>query len=319
MISRFARERLRGIRSPQATLRLPEYSLAPGNSSVSGPRNVPIASPRVGLADGREVITPLGAYWHHDIPLAHLWPGLTEAIRRFVPWPINRSDQTESSARKRKSPSQELEVLDFSRSFPQQVIFLDLETCGFMGAPIFLAGIVRWEARTQDSLSSKTGDGAFHLTQLWARDYSEEPALLWALHHMFLEAKVLVTFNGKSFDWPQVVDRSTRHASVFRLPRPDWRHWDLLHASRRSFKHDLPNCRLQTLEQRICGRYRTADLPSHMVPSVYASYVRCQDHALVDSILHHNALDLVTVVDLALRLGRSPEEYSVACRWAPES
>ena len=64
---------------------------------------------------------------------------------------------------------------------------------------------------------------------------------------------VLVTFNGKSFDWPQVCDRTTRYAAAAGT-LPELAHFDLLHHSRRKYGNRFGDCRLQTLEQYVCGR-----------------------------------------------------------------
>ena len=114
---------------------------------------------------------------------------------------------------------------------------------------------------------------------------------------------VLRTFNGKSFDWPMVSDRSV----LYRLDaaghtRDFDHHIDLLHHARRQFRRELPNCRLQTLEWYLCGRRRTGDIPGSEIPSAYHDYVRTGDAREMKSILHHNALDLITLLQLSLRM-----------------
>ena len=101
------------------------------------------------------------------------------------------------------------ELIALAESFPREALFLDLETCGFAGASIFLAGVV-WHA----------GDGLV-LDQLFARHFAEERSVLEALWQIARANRVLVTFNGKSFDWPLVHDRSSRHriASPARRPK----------------------------------------------------------------------------------------------------
>jgi uncharacterized protein YprB with RNaseH-like and TPR domain len=62
----------------------------------------------------------------------------------------------------------------------------------------------------------------------------------------------------------------------------------------------LPNFRLQTLERYICGRQRNGDIPGHEIPAAYHDYVRGGNLAAVEAILHHNALDLVTLLQMTL-------------------
>jgi uncharacterized protein YprB with RNaseH-like and TPR domain len=319
MISRGTRERLRGIRNTPLGMRLPACPL-PRQAPYSG---IPTSTSTITLQNGSEVATPLGTYWQCDITMSHLWPEADARLERFLQ---DRNLETEMESAS-NAIEQEVEMEDTQRrihghrkfklggateqgrrvflsAFPRQTLFLDLETCGFAGSPIFLAGVIRRKAHDSPDAGGRTVDTEeLVLSQLWARNYGEEPALLWGLHQIFAGANVLVTFNGKSFDWPQVVDRSSRHAGVYRLPRPNWLHWDLLHASRRSYKSLVPNCRLQTLERLICGRARLDDLPGHEVPEAYQRYVSQGGSENVDRILHHNALDLVTLVDLSLRLG----------------
>ena len=135
---------------------------------------------------------------------------------------------------------------------------------------------------------------------------------------------MLATFNGKSFDWPMVHDRSTLHhlgcdmrcggvrkathpvrahdvqALTRHDPRPQLIHCDLLHHARRKWKDKLPDCKLQTLERSICRRHRSDDIPGREIPSAYHDFVRSGDAWLIRSVLHHNALDLVTLLQISM-------------------
>lgn len=206
------------------------------------------------------------------------------------------------------------------QAFPARVAFLDLETCGLAGSSIFLIGLLRLIA------------GRLTVELLLARDYGEEQAILTTLWKTMSDIDVLVTFNGKSFDWPMVHDRSTRFligrrrsaAAAELLPttaasvpsiacqplsrndlRPEPYHVDLLHHARRRFKQVLPNCKLQTLEERICLRSRDGDIDGADIPAAYQQFVLRRSFEQIEPILFHNAIDLVTLLDLALRLGDS--------------
>jgi uncharacterized protein YprB with RNaseH-like and TPR domain len=109
-----------------------------------------------------------------------------------------------------------------------------------------------------------------------------------------------VTFNGKSFDWPYIEGRSRAHRLPVQLPRA---HLDLLHHARRQWKHSLPDCKLQTLELYLCGRTRVDDVAGREIPRTYHEFART--HAqngtgahLMSPILHHNALDILTMAEL---------------------
>ncbi len=191
------------------------------------------------------------------------------------------------------------EIVALAEHFPRGTMYLDLETCGFAGSMIFLVGLV-WHDK-----------GELWLDQLLARNYAEEHAMLTTLWQIAATMRVLVTFNGKSFDWPMVKDRSTLH----RLSRDELSlnallHCDLLHHARRRWRGRLPDCRLQTLERSICRRQRSGDVPGALVPGIYHAYVRSGDLRVIEPVLHHNALDLVTLVQIGQAL--LPRAQSVA-------
>jgi hypothetical protein len=76
---------------------------------------------------------------------------------------------------------------------PQQWLFLDTETTGLSGGTgtyAFMVGIAWWEA------------GGLQVEQFFMRDLDEEHSLLLELSERMKQRPVLVTFNGKSFDWP---------------------------------------------------------------------------------------------------------------------
>lgn len=174
-----------------------------------------------------------------------------------------------------------------------RVLFLDLETCGLSAAPVFLAGTMHWNGED------------FVLRQYFARHYGEEPALLAAVAEQARGFELLVTFNGKSFDAPFLASRALTHGVPLALPR---QHFDLLHASRRRWKLELPDCRLQTLELRVCRRRRTGDVPGSEVPGLYHDFVRNGDPWRLVPVFHHNLLDVITMADVlhALCAGRGP-------------
>lgn len=170
---------------------------------------------------------------------------------------------------------------------PSETLFLDLETTGLSCGPLFLIGTMCWEG------------GELLVRQYLARDYSEERAVISRFAETFAARKLLVTFNGKSFDMPYLRMRAA--GTRVELP-PDPPHFDLLHVCRRIWKDALPNCKLQTLETRICGRPRYGDIPGEQIPAAYHAFVRTGDARRMVSILHHNMLDLVTMADLMVRL-----------------
>ncbi len=170
---------------------------------------------------------------------------------------------------------------------PGDVIFMDLESTGLAGTSLFLIGVMDWE-----------GDGLV-VRQYFARDYSEESAVISLFLDRVARKKLLVSFNGKSFDVPYVRVRAAANRVPFRVAAA---HLDLLHECRRAWRHVLPDCRLATLESRICGRPRHSDIPGCEIPAAYHAFVRTGNAVEIVEILEHNMRDLVTLADLMMRL-----------------
>ena len=239
------------------------------------------------LRRGEIIKTPAGEHWRTRLPLEMLWHGGTKLAAA-------RQDYLRSQFAAARQAIEPTIVLDaefapFIAALPDRTLVLDLETCGLAGAALFLVGLLRQI------------DGSPTVELLLARNFAEEAAVLESLWRTVTGHDVLVTFNGKSFDWPMVLDRSVRH----RLQPPadcPRLHLDMLHHARRRWRNRLPDCRLQTLERHVCRRNRAADIPGHAIPAVYADYVRTGFERDMDTVLYHNALDLVTLFDLALRL-----------------
>jgi uncharacterized protein YprB with RNaseH-like and TPR domain len=183
-------------------------------------------------------------------------------------------------------------ILDETRAalaqyHPRKWLFLDIETCGLSNSPIFLVGLMTYAGSD------------FELLQLLARDYSEEASVLSYLAGRLPDFDTLLTFNGKTFDWPFLQDRSSVHRVT--LPEPVF-HFDVLHASRKQWGRAMPNCKLQTLERYICRRIRRGDIPGEQIPDAYHEFVKTGRPERMVDILHHNALDLITMSELTLNL-----------------
>ncbi len=168
---------------------------------------------------------------------------------------------------------------------PEDLMLLDLETLGLGNAAVFLIGFMRLQG----------GQGT--VEQLLAADYSEEAAIVESFAERLRSARVLVSFNGKSFDMPLLQGRAAMWHVELGAGRLE-HHLDILYECRRRWGRRLPDCRLQTLELRICGRRRTGDLPGAQVPAAYHAFVERGDARLLAPILRHNVLDLVTVAQI---------------------
>jgi len=163
------------------------------------------------------------------------------------------------------------------------IVYLDLETTGLRSTPLFLIGLMYSEG--EDLI----------LDQLFARDYTEERATLSFVSELLASCDVLVTFNGNTFDVPFLADRMTFHNLPMVMPRS---HVDLLPISRKLMKGRTPNNRLQTLERFVLGRKRTGDIPGSEIPGAYHEFVRTGDARQMAAVIHHNRLDLLSMLEL---------------------
>jgi uncharacterized protein YprB with RNaseH-like and TPR domain len=170
-----------------------------------------------------------------------------------------------------------------------KLLFLDIETTGLSSDnPLFLIGALWFDAQR-----------AARLDLLLARDFQEERAVL-AAYHARARGKIIITFNGKRFDWPYIEGRSRRAGLAYEQPAG---HLDVLHLARRIWKNKVPNCRLQTLETFICGRARVDDIGSSRIPETYYTWLERQSTLgrgapLLAPIVHHNVLDVLTMAEL---------------------
>jgi uncharacterized protein YprB with RNaseH-like and TPR domain len=256
------------------------------------PRLAPIADSSdrslATLLPGEEYSLDCGPHYVVREALERFWPELDGHLQRL-------NVRLENSLTK---PARRTQRHQLMAAFPRRTLFLDLETCGLAGAPIFLVGLIR-----------ATPEGLV-LDQLLARNYAEERAILTTLDAHVADCDVLVTFNGRSFDWPMVQDRRVYH----RMPpgRTELPHVDLLIHARKRWRTQVPNCRLQTLERFLCRRMRQGDIPGSQIPAAYHQFVRTGDARQLRNILHHNALDLVTLAQLTMwMMAEEAEEAGV--------
>lgn len=169
---------------------------------------------------------------------------------------------------------------------PEKWLFLDTETTGLAGGTgtyAFLVGLAWWDS------------GGLQVEQLFLRDLHEEYSLLQELATRLGERPVLVTFNGKTFDWPLLENRFTMTRAI-RVPQLA-AHLDLLHPARTLWKLRLGTVRLVDLERHVLdptrlGWRREDDVPSAMIPQYYFEYLRGAPGQPLAGVVKHNQMDL---------------------------
>ena len=189
---------------------------------------------------------------------------------------------------------------------PEKWLFLDTETTGLAGGTgtyAFLIGLAWWDA------------GGLQIEQFFMRDFSEEHSLLQELSQRLSERPVLVTFNGKSFDWPLLESRFTMTRSIA-VPKLS-AHLDLLHPARALWKLRLGSVRLVELERHILdaprlGWHRENDVSSALIPQFYFDYLRGGPAEPLAGVVRHNQMDLRGLAALFGKINEMLSESSGA-------
>jgi hypothetical protein len=274
-----------GARAPEAppVPEAEEAGKAPRREIVLLPE-IPVSDDRVfnepgpgaieDLVPGMVAVTPVGPFWRVVSGAADLWDGAGASHSAYLGMLASPPLTMPAGGRA---------LDDLIRAPAGSIVYLDLETTGLRSTPLFLVGLMYSE-----------GDDLV-LDQLFARDYTEEIAVLSFVSGMLQKRELLVTFNGNTFDVPFLVDRMTFHRLPVAIPR---RHLDLLPVSRSMMKGRTPNHRLQTLERFVLGRKRTGDIPGSEIPGAYHEYVRTGDARRMAAVIHHNRLDLLSMMEL---------------------
>ena len=164
--------------------------------------------------------------------------------------------------------------------------FYDTETTGLKGAGvfIFLNGMLRKVER------------GFLLTQYVLADPSQEASFLLATK-FWEKSQTIITYNGKSFDFPQLISRWTMNRNAI-PPLKDHVQIDLMHSSKRIWKGDINRFKLKQVEEMKLGFSRKNDIPGHLAPIIYFDAVKHGDPTNLMKVLKHNEWDILSLVTL---------------------
>lgn len=168
----------------------------------------------------------------------------------------------------------------------ETLLFFDTETTGLkgVGTQIFLLGYLKFD-----------GD-AFVLTQYVLADPSHEVAFLTEGNWWKVD-QTIVTYNGKSFDWPQLETRWTlNRAHLPKLVKA--KHIDLLHSTKRIWKNDMDKMKLTAVEKEKLGFERVGDIPGFLAPVIYLDAVKSGNASSLMKVLQHNEWDLLSLITL---------------------
>ena len=174
---------------------------------------------------------------------------------------------------------------------PEDIVFLDTETTGLAGGTGTVAFLVGLGGIEEDGLV---------VDQYLMRDFDEEIPMLQAVMDRLKRYSILVTFNGKSFDWPLLECRLI----TSRLRPMDWEdaHLDLLPVARRLWGIRLENCSLSTLEEKILFQRRIDDIPGPMIPNIYLDYLQTRRSDEMRRVIRHNEWDIAAMAALLVHI-----------------
>ncbi len=177
---------------------------------------------------------------------------------------------------------------------PEQWLFLDTEATGFIGSGhlAFLIGLAWWDS------------GGIQVEQLFMRDPGEEYSMLLELARRVRKRPVLVTFNGKSFDWPLLMSRFEMSRRI--APPRLHTHLDFLHPAREIWKFKIGSSKLGHLEEHVLGFEslgwsRREDMDASQIPGVYFDYLSGRAQRM-EYVFRHNRMDLRGLAALAIRI-----------------
>jgi len=175
---------------------------------------------------------------------------------------------------------------------PYRLLFLDTETTGLgvgTGNVPFMIGFGYY---TKD---------AFVVEQTLIRHPGEEKAMLTYLLGHMKDKSHLVTYNGRTFDWPVLVNRFILNG--WRRSGQEPGHLDFLHPARALWRNTLPSCRLSIIEESRLGIHRYDDVPGALAPALYFQYLSEGNASHLHGVYFHNEKDILTLASLSVHFG----------------
>ncbi len=175
----------------------------------------------------------------------------------------------------------------------ENLLFLDLETTGLgagTGNIPFMVGL------------GYVQNEQFVIAQYLIRHPAEERAMLADLQTRMEDFHYLVTYNGRTFDWPVLAGRFIMNG----LGRAELRlkHLDFLHPSRSIWRNTLASCKLSYVEEERLGIHRVDDVPGSQAPAIYFQFLADSNPSPLEGVFVHNELDMLAMACLSIRFGR---------------
>jgi uncharacterized protein YprB with RNaseH-like and TPR domain len=172
-----------------------------------------------------------------------------------------------------------------------EMAVLDIETLGLRGSGVvpFLVGVgVPWGS-------------VLDVDQYLLADLEAEGAMLDAVCAHLASRRVLVTYNGRSFDIPVLQSRCILNRRPPDAVCPPL-HCDLLAPVRRLFRDRLGACTLRQAEAGLLGFDRGDDVPGAEAPARFRAWLSGAPAEVLEGVIRHNQFDLCATMVLAGRL-----------------
>ncbi|CAG7645541.1 hypothetical protein PAESOLCIP111_04974 [Paenibacillus solanacearum] len=194
-----------------------------------------------------------------------------------------------TGGRRREEDPTAKSVEEDPMKFHERLLFIDTETTGLglgAGNVPFMVGIGFYEG------------GNYTVEQMLIRHPGEEIAMLAYLQEKLERYPIVISYNGKSFDWPIVKNRYIMNRMTLRAEPKG--HIDFLYPSRSLWKHSLPSCRLGNVEEERLLVHREDDVPGSLAPALYFQYLAEKDPSVLHGVFIHNELDILSLAGLAV-------------------
>lgn len=176
----------------------------------------------------------------------------------------------------------------------EELLFFDLETTGLAGGSgvyPFLIGFGFIE------------NSNFILRQYFLPEFDREIFVFRDLADRFSTKNTLVTFNGKSYDYPLLKSRFilNRFVNIFEK----FAHLDLIHPARRLWKSSIIDCSLGNIEKTIFHFSRHLDIDGYMIPESYFRFIQTGTTEYINRIISHNQQDIISMFNILIYLANA--------------
>lgn len=167
----------------------------------------------------------------------------------------------------------------------KDILFIDTETTGLSGGTGTMAFLIGLGYFSQK---------AFTIDQYFLDDPAGELSLMNVINNQINNFKIVVSYNGSSFDIPLLRTRFTMNR--LRSPFNQMEHFDLLHLSRRIWKLRLTSLKLKDIENEILEFFREEEeVPGWMVPQIYFDFIHTRDARPLGGVFYHNRMDVLSL------------------------